>query len=162
MFLAIITDVFDGVIARKMGIATKKIRLWDSNVDQIFWLTTMAIIFYLNWQFIRFHWIGIMFVLFMEILAYAICMIKFKKTIATHSILAKFFTLSLFIFLADLQWFGSSSIIFDVCLFLAFISRLEIIIIILRLKKWATDVPSIFAVSNINAGKPIKKNKLFN
>jgi phosphatidylglycerophosphate synthase len=38
-YLALISDIFDGIIARHVGVATAKLRLWDSNVDFIFWLS---------------------------------------------------------------------------------------------------------------------------
>ena len=87
---------------------------------------------------------------------------KFKKSIATHSILAKFWTLTLLGFLIDLVLNETSYILFMICIILGIISRVEIILIILKLKNWTTDVPSIFSVSNINQGIKIKKNKLFN
>lgn len=40
--------------------------------------------------------------------------------------------------------------------------QIEIILIIIKLKKWTTDVPSILVVSKINNGIPFKKNTLFN
>lgn len=38
MTIGLITDVLDGIVARKLGVATEKLRVWDSNVDQFFWI----------------------------------------------------------------------------------------------------------------------------
>lgn len=162
MCLGLITDIFDGIIARKLNISTEKLRVWDSNVDQFFWLVTIVSIFYLNFDFVEKNllWIGI--VLLLEATTYIISYIKFKKSIATHSILAKLWTLFLLWFLIDLTINTKSKIPFIVCIALGILSRIEINLIIVMLKKWTTDVPSIFAVSKINQDLPVKKHKLFN
>src|SRR5690606_27943241 len=160
--IGLLTDVFDGIIARKLNVATKKLRIWDSNADQLFWIISIVCIFYLNFTFLKENYIPISFVIFLELLCYMISFFKFKKTIATHSILAKFWTISLLIFLIDLTLNNSSNISFWTCIVIGIISRIEILLIILFLKKWTTDVPSIFVVSTINKGIPFKKNSLFN
>lgn len=162
MIVGLLTDVFDGIIARNLNISTKKLRVLDSNVDQFFWIITIASIFYLNFSFVKEHIIAISSILILELLAYIISLIKFKKTIATHSLLAKFWTITLLLFLIDLTLHGISSFLFLTCIIVGIISRLEIILIIIGLKKWTTDVTSIFAVKKINNGEPIKKSKLFN
>jgi len=162
MVFGLLTDILDGIIARKLNISTQKLRVWDSNVDQFFWILVISAVFYLNSDFIKHHkvWIGV--VVLLELTSYLISFIKFKKTIATHSILAKLWTLSLLWFLIDLMLNSVSKFPFYICIVLGIVSRTEIIIIILRLKKWATDIPSVFVVSKINRGIKIKKSKLFN
>jgi hypothetical protein len=98
----------------------------------------------------------------LEALCYLISYFKFKKSIATHSILAKLWTLTLLCFLIDLVLNGTSYVPFIICIVLGVFSRIEIILIILKLNKWTTDVPSFLSVSKLNQGIQIKKNKLFN
>ncbi len=43
--LAILTDIFDGIIARQLKVDTEKIRRLDSNVDLFFWLITLFGVF---------------------------------------------------------------------------------------------------------------------
>ena len=162
MILGLITDIFDGIIARKLNVSTEKLRIWDSNVDQFFWLIVIGSIFYLNIEFIKEHinWIAI--IVSFEILCYIISYFKFKKSIATHSILAKLWTITLLGFLIDLVLNGTSYLPFNICVVLGIVSRFEIILIILKLNKWTTDIPSVLSVSKINRGIRIKKNKLFN
>lgn len=136
--------------------------MWDSNVDLFFWLIVIASIFYLNVDFVLKNAVWIGAVVFLELLAYGISYVKFKKSIATHSILAKFWTLSLLWFLIDLALHSTSHVPFIVCITLGMISRIEINLILFNLKKWTADVPSLLAVSKINNGIPIKKNTLFN
>ncbi len=161
MILGLLTDVFDGIIARKLNVSSEKLRVWDSNVDLIFWLCVIGSIFYLNAAFVLKNAIWLGSVIFLELLCYLFSFLKFKKSIATHSILAKIWTLTLLIFLIDLTLNSTSQIPFIVCIVVGIISRLEIFFIIYKLHRWTTDVPSIFAVKKINQGIPLKKGVLF-
>ena len=38
--LGVLSDIFDGVLARKFNVVTNDLRLWDSRIDVIFWLCT--------------------------------------------------------------------------------------------------------------------------
>ena len=162
MVLAVITDVFDGIIARKLNISSDRLRLYDSNADQLFWIVALVAVFYLSFDFFKAHYPVILSIVFLELIAYIICFSRWKKSIATHSILAKFFTLSLMVFLLDLCIQNTSYWTFYICAVIGIVSRLELIAILITLKKWTMDVPSIFAVRKINNGEPIQKNKLFN
>lgn len=162
MITALVTDVFDGIIARKLGVSSEKLRLWDSNVDVFFWLITISSIFYLNSEFVKGEWLPIVSLFLLELFAYIIAHIRFKKAIATHSILAKVWTVTLLFFLIDLTLHAQSHLFFWMCVVVGVLSRIEIILMMIFLKKWTSDVPSIFSVFKLNKGIDIKKNKLFN
>lgn len=86
----------------------------------------------------------------LEAVAYLISYLKFRRTIATHTYLAKHWTLTLFAFLTDLALNGESRFWFMICAARAIISRLEIIVLILILRNWSTDVPFLLSVRDIN------------
>jgi len=44
--LGLISDILDGIIARKLGISTAKMRRLDSTVDQFFWLAVGVLLYY--------------------------------------------------------------------------------------------------------------------
>ena len=161
VILGLLTDIFDGIIARKLNVSSEKLRVWDSNVDQIFWLSVIVSAFYLNFSTVKPLALPIGILLVLEGLTYIISYVKFKKTIATHSILAKIWTLSLLTFLVELILYSTTNT-FYVCFWLGVISRGEIILIILTLKEWTTDVPSLRSAHKLNRGEKIKRNKLFN
>ena len=150
-FVGLLSDVFDGIIARKLNVATEKLRIWDSNVDMVFWASIIFSTFYLNLSFFSKNSFFILLVIGLEIITYIVCFLKFRKTVATHSILAKTWTITLFIFLIDLLLNTDSSYSFYICIILGIISRFEILVMILALKKWTVDVPSIFSVKKLNS-----------
>lgn len=161
ILVGLLTDIFDGIVARQMGISSEKLRIWDSNVDQFFWLMVIGTVFYLNYSIIKAHLSLIIIIVILETLAYLFSYFKFKRVIATHSILAKIWTISLMVWIIEIILF-QTNYTFPICFLLGLISRIEIIMIIVLLKKWATDIPSIFVVNKINRGEVIKKNKWFN
>jgi hypothetical protein len=98
----------------------------------------------------------------MEALTYLISFLKFRKEIATHTIGAKIWTLLLFATLIQIILQCESSVLFEFCFWVGLATRLEIIAIILTLKEWANDVPTVYHSVRLRQGKAIKRNKIFN
>lgn len=160
--IGLLTDVFDGIIARHLNVSTEKLRRWDSTVDQLFF-TAVIIATYIKYpEFYQTHWLKIALLVAIEALTYAVSFLKFKKEIATHSIGAKVWTLFLFATLVDVIVEGNSTLLFELFFWIGIITRLEIIAIILILKKWTNDVPTFYHALQLRNNKPIKRNKMFN
>lgn len=158
----LLSDIFDGIIARKLNISNQKLRRLDSSVDQVFFICT-AIAAYLHCPaFFSDNFLKIGILLGFEALCYIVSFVKFRKEIATHSIGAKIWTLFLFATLVQVIAQCRSGIVFELCFWIGLVSRAEIIAIILVLKKWTNDVPSIVHAFQLRKDKPIKRNKLLN
>jgi CDP-diacylglycerol--glycerol-3-phosphate 3-phosphatidyltransferase len=95
-------------------------------------------------------------------MAYIVCYFKFKKEVATHAIASKLWTLTLFGLIIQLTMTCHSGILFQICLYAGIVSRLEIIAILISLKEWTPDVPSLYHALQLRKGKPITRHKLFN
>lgn len=160
--VGLLTDIFDGIIARKLGISTQNLRRLDSTVDQVFFISVVIATFLQCPDFFYTNSFSLLLLFGVEMSAYFICFLKFKKEIATHAISSKIWTLILFATLIQIMATCESGILFQVCLYIGILTRLEIIGIILLLKKWTNDVPSIYHAWLIRKGKDIKRNKLFN
>jgi CDP-diacylglycerol--glycerol-3-phosphate 3-phosphatidyltransferase len=160
--LGLLTDIFDGIIARHLNISTQRMRRLDSNIDQVFFICVGLATFVQCSEFFILHWIEIALLLSAEAIAYLTSYLKFRKEIATHSIGAKLWSLILFAALVQIIWQCNSGWIFQSCIILGIITRLEIVAIIIVLKQWTSDVPTLYHAFQINRGKKIKKNNLFN
>jgi CDP-diacylglycerol--glycerol-3-phosphate 3-phosphatidyltransferase len=57
---------------------------------------------------------------------------------------------------------GQSQILFWIVFWLGILTRTEIIAIILILKQWQNDVPSLKQAFRIRKGLPVQQNRLFN
>jgi phosphatidylglycerophosphate synthase len=160
--IGLLTDIFDGIVARKLNISTQKLRRLDSTVDQIFFVLIAIATFIECKQFFYTNYLKLIILLGAEGLTYLICFLKFKKEIATHSISSKIWTLILFATLIQIIATFNSTILFQWCFYIGLATRLEIVIIILFLPKWTNDVPSLYHAVLIRQGKEIKRHKLFN
>ena len=146
LFLGILTDVFDGVIARKLKVDTERIRTLDSNVDMFFWGISLISIFGINMEFVIQNLALISIVVSLELIAYLVSYTKFKKTIATHTYLAKAWSILLLLFLSELVLTHESYYFFNLVIWIGVISRLEIILILSIAKQWVIDIPSVFSL----------------
>lgn len=160
--LGLLTDIFDGIIARKLNVSSEKLRRLDSTIDVVFFIS-IAIATYIQCaDFFNTNAIKLIILIGFELLTYLICFVKFKKEIATHSIGAKIWTLFLFATLVQVIFQCQSIILFNICFWVGLITRLEIMAIILAIKTWTNDVPTFYHAIRLRNGKDIKRNKLFN
>src|SRR5690349_14950170 len=78
----LLSDIFDGIIARRLHISTEKLRRLDSGADQVFWLSVTAATYIQCKSFFVDHATQIVILLSVEALTYIICFIKFRKEVA--------------------------------------------------------------------------------
>ena len=162
MYFGLLTDIFDGIIARKVGVSSEKLRRLDSQTDLVFWLSIGFSTYWLNPEIIKDHWKSISLIFGMEALCYIISFWKFGKETCTHAWLSKFWGLSLLLAFTFLIGFSTANWAFYLCLILGLISHVDVILIILILPKWQFDVPSSYHAWKIRQGKSIKKSVILN
>ncbi|HXR85282.1 MAG TPA: CDP-alcohol phosphatidyltransferase family protein [Hanamia sp.] len=160
--IGLLTDIFDGIIARRLDISSQTLRRLDSTIDQFFFIS-FAIATYIQCpDFFKANSLKLIILLGFEGLTYLVCFLKFRKEIATHSIGAKIWTLLLFATLVQIILQCQSVILFGICFWVGLLTRLEIVAIILILKKWTNDVPTFYHSLRLRQGKEIKLYKMFN
>ncbi|MPT32936.1 MAG: CDP-alcohol phosphatidyltransferase family protein [Chryseobacterium sp.] len=162
MYFGLFTDIFDGIIARKVGVSSEKLRRMDSQTDMVFWLSIGFATYFLNPEIIHEHWKSIALIFIMEALCYIVSLWKFGKETCTHAWLSKLWGLSLLIAFTSLIGFSEAGWAFYLSVVLGFISHLDVILIILILPKWQFDVPSSYHAWKIRNGKLLKKSVLLN
>lgn len=162
MYFGLLTDIFDGIIARKVGVSSEKLRRLDSQTDLIFWLSLGFASYFLNAELIKNEWKGVALIFVMEALCYVISWLKFGKETCTHAFLSKMWGLSLLIAFTCLIGFQQAGWTFYLTVILGFISHIDVILIILILPKWQYDVPSSYHAWKIRKGKQRKKSIFFN
>jgi len=160
--IGLLTDIFDGIIARRLQVSTQNLRRLDSTVDQIFFVSFLIATHLQCPDFVSNNAIQLILLLGFEALTYVICFLKFKKEIATHTIGAKIWTLLIFATLIQVILQCQSVLLFQICFWLGILTRIEITAIILTLKKWTNDVPTFYHALLLRQGKEIKRHKMFN
>jgi CDP-diacylglycerol--glycerol-3-phosphate 3-phosphatidyltransferase len=162
MFLGLFSDIFDGIIARKLKIDTEKMRRLDSQTDLIFWLSIALSCYLIYPALIKENWIGVLAVLIMEAMCYAVSLIKFGKETCTHAFVSKMWALTLLATFTSLLGFAYGGWMMKTCIILGLISQLDVILIILFLPKWTHDIPSFYHAILIRKGIEFKKSKYLN
>ena len=160
--VGLLTDVFDGIIARHLRVSTQKLRRLDSGIDQVFWCMVAASAYITCPDFFKQHLVELSLLIGCEAGIYAVSFLRFKKEVATHTISSKIWTLLLFATLVQIFATCHSNVLFQLFLYVGFITRLEIIAILFILKIWANDVPSVYHALQLRRGKAVKRHKLFN
>lgn len=162
MYLGLISDIFDGIIARRQNTSTEKLRRLDSQTDMIFWLSIGVSTWILFPELIMSNKIFIYIILMMEAMVYLISFLKFGKETCTHAFLSKMWGISLLIAFTSLIGFNYSGLPFAMAIILGMISHIDRILITLILPKWTHDIPSSYHAYLYRKGVEFKKNKYFN
>jgi CDP-diacylglycerol---glycerol-3-phosphate 3-phosphatidyltransferase len=141
-----LSDIFDGILARKFGVATPALRRYDSITDVIYYLFILAVAWILYKPVISENWLAIALILLSEATTMLVSFIRFGKYPATHSYMAKFYGLCLLAALVALLVFNASSWIIIALTVVALVTNAEIVAIHLLMKTPPVDVRSIFAL----------------
>jgi CDP-diacylglycerol--glycerol-3-phosphate 3-phosphatidyltransferase len=147
LIVATVSDILDGILARKFGVATSALRRYDSITDIIYYLFILAVAWNLCKSVIAANLWPIALMLASEAGAISICLIRFGKFPATHSLLAKFYGLCLLAGLIALLVFNAGSWAIIALAVVALVTNSEIIAMHLIAKSPPVDVPCIFALN---------------
>ncbi|WP_456312867.1 CDP-alcohol phosphatidyltransferase family protein [Pseudomonas shirazensis] len=162
VFLGLLSDIFDGIIARRLGISSEKLRRMDSQTDLVFWLCVAWCSWILNPEIIIENAYSIAVIFIMEVLTYVFSFMKFRKETCTHAILSKLWGVILLLAFVSMIGFGHAGIPFFLAVFFGIVGHIDVYLIIYFLPKWTHDVPSSYHAYLIREGKSIKRHKLFN
>jgi CDP-diacylglycerol--glycerol-3-phosphate 3-phosphatidyltransferase len=146
LVIATLSDIYDGILARRYGVATVALRRFDSSADLIFYLFILAAAWKLCPDVLQKTWWAIAAVLATEGLLILISFLRFHKYPAAHSYLAKFFGLVLLSCLIALLSFNAGRWPVYVIGAVGVATNLEIIIIHLVAQTAPVDVRSISAL----------------
>jgi phosphatidylglycerophosphate synthase len=162
MYLGLISDILDGIIARKQHISSATLRRLDSQTDMIFWLSIGFATWILYPKLIYDNRIAIWAILAMEASVYIISLLKFKRETCTHAFLSKLWGITLLIAFTSLIGFNHAGLPFSIAIIMGLISHIDRILITLILPKWTHDIPSAYHAYLIRKGKTFKRNDLLN
>ena len=162
MYLGLISDILDGIVARKQGVSSASLRRMDSQTGMVFWLSIGFATWILYPQLIANHYVSIYVILAMEVACYVISLVKFKKETCTHAFLSKLWGITLLIAFTSLIGFNHAGIPFTLAIVMGLISHIDRILITIILPKWTHDIPSAYHAYLIKKGIDFKRNDLLN
>lgn len=143
LIAALLSDYFDGVIARRLGVATPGLRRLDSAADSLFYLACVAVAWHLHPDAIRERWPELALLAALEVTRYVFDLIKFRREASYHMWSSKFWGLCLFIGFYALLVNGHTGWLVSLAVYSGIAADLEGLLISVVLPRWQTDVPSL-------------------
>jgi CDP-diacylglycerol--glycerol-3-phosphate 3-phosphatidyltransferase len=139
-----LSDIFDGILARRFGVATPALRRYDSITDVIYYLFILGALWRLAHEVVTRHPLALAVILGSEAAVILVCALKFRKYPATHSWLAKTYGLCLLGALVALLAFAAGDWAILTLAAVAAVTNGEIILLHLLARTPPVDVPSVF------------------
>ena len=143
LLTGLLSDFFDGVIARRLGVATAGLRRFDSITDTVFILAALAAVWVLHPAELREWALPLAILLMLEVGRYLLDFVKFRREASYHMWSAKLWALSLYLAFYVLLVPGEPWIWVGLAIGLGILSDLEGLFISLVLPVWHHDVPSL-------------------
>lgn len=159
---AVLSDVFDGFIARRLKISTIEMRQMDTKIDTVFWFSCLFYLCINQQAFIKSHILELFIMVFSELFIILFGLVKFRERISFHTILSKFWALLLLWFFIDLLLDHTAPLSFKMAFWYGLLVQAEILAIAIILKSNQADIPGILQAINYRKGLPVKRNRFFN
>ncbi len=152
LVLGFLSDIFDGVIARKLGIATPTLRRLDSIADTLFYIAATFAVWHLDRHVIVDHVGAFLALGALELGRYLFDLAKFGREASYHMWSSKLWGIALFLTFFAVLVFSYGGRLVAIPLYLGILADLEGLAISLTLSQWKSDVPSIVHALKARAG----------
>ena len=143
LFAALMSDLFDGMVARRLGVDRPWVRRYDSGTDVVFYLSILVAVWLLREQVVRQYLWGLALLLLLEVACNAVSLAKNRTLPATHSYLAKGWAVLLALTFAVVLGWGEPWPLLDLTIAYGVVVDVEVIAIILLVRGPAVDVPTV-------------------
>ncbi len=142
MWLGLVSDILDGVVARAVGADTDTLRRFDSMVDLLFWLGVLFAALWLHRSALLpwLPWVAGLLVAEGVILAASLY--RFGRPAATHAWSAKLWGLLLLAAFTEIFLAGEGGGWMVAILVSGYAAFLDVLAIVLIMPSWRRDVPS--------------------
>ena len=140
--IAFFSDVFDGVIARRLGIATPTLRRLDSVADSLFYAAALFAAWYLHPRALRPHLVLLGILLLLEATRYTYDFWKFRREASYHMWSSKLWGIALFAAFFSVLVGGVGQFWIVFALITGIVADVEGLAISILLNECRTDIPS--------------------
>jgi len=141
--VGLLSDVFDGVVARRLGVSTDRLRIADSRADVVFFAGLVAALFLRAPALFVELAVFVAVIAVLEAAVHLISFVRFRRQSSTHHVLSKAFSVLLWALLVQLFVVPQVTPFFWVVLGVGVVSFLEAGLIMLTLRRWECDVRSL-------------------
>jgi len=141
--VAVLSDWFDGKLARRWNTATAGLRQADSIADTVYVIAIAISLWLSHHDIVMTHIWGICAVIALECLRYPLDWWRFGRGASYHALSAKLFGFSIVIAVSAIMMFDYAGPLLWISLAIGVISEMEGVLISLVLPVWTHDVASL-------------------
>lgn len=149
--LAFLSDYFDGVIARRLGVATAPLRRLDSIADTVFYLSALFAAWHLRSDILHPYVPALLALGTLEVARYAFDFLKFGREASYHMWSSKLWGITLVVAFFALLVYGRAGWPVALAIYAGIAADLEGLAISSVLREWRTDVRTIFHALELRA-----------
>ena len=143
LVVAFLSDLFDGIVARWLGVATPALRRLDSAADTLFYVAATFAAWHLHPDAIRRRAALLGALVTLELARYAFDAWKFRREASYHMWSSKLWGLALFAGFLALLGFDADGVLVDLAVLAGIVADLEGLAISVVMPRWQSDVPTI-------------------
>ena len=140
---AFLSDIFDGILARRLGVATARLRRLDSAADTLFYLSALGCVWHFHRHALLSRAGALLTLVALEALRYCFDWLKFRREASYHMWSAKLWGIALFVAFFLLLALDSDNAATGVAIYLGILADLEGLAISVVLDRWQADVPTL-------------------
>lgn len=141
--VAVLSDIFDGIIARRLGISNATLRRADSWADVALYVCIAAAAWWVHPEVVFSFRLPLLTVVAVQALWWLVNLLKYGKPASYHTYSAKLWGLTLLVATLALFGFNSGGIALWVAILVGIVHTLEEIVMTLMLPTWQHDVLSV-------------------
>ena len=138
-----LSDVFDGVIARRLNVVTARLRVADSWADTGFYICVALSVWRLHRALLGPFFFPLLIVTALMAVNWTVAMLKFRRALSFHAYSSKLWGLSLFAASVSLLGFSHAGLFLWAAITVGIAGHLEGFVMTLILPRWAHDVSGI-------------------
>jgi phosphatidylglycerophosphate synthase len=142
--LALLSDVFDGFLARRWNLATVKLRRRDTRADTLFYSCVLVVILLHYPEALRRRWLLIAGLVTVEVIQHAFAAAKYGRHTSYHSWMSRIWGLMMAASMIGLLGFRIDNWFLSVTMAWGILCNLQGLIMSLLLDEWHNDVPTLF------------------
>ena len=143
VLVALVDDIYDGILARRWNCDTPALRRSDSWADTVFYLGVAASLWVREQQLLRGNWKLLATLLGMELARHLFDLVKFRRAASYHSYLAKAWGLVMGIAIICVLSFGGPRWLVWVSMLVGIAADAEGLAMSVILPRWQNDVKSL-------------------
>jgi phosphatidylglycerophosphate synthase len=142
--LALLSDIYDGVLARLWEVDTENLRRWDTRADTFFYLCVLIAVLVRHVAVILERWPLIAALLAAEAAQHLFSLFKYGRHASYHSVISKIWGLLMAAAMISLLGFDLDGWFIDLTLAWGILCNVQGLAMSLLLPTWHRDVPSLF------------------